>query len=1142
MPLKHANVGNGTSPSPAGLIACYGGDGNANDVVGGHNASVTGTVSYTAGVFGQAFSIGAVDADIVAPASPSWDLSAGDGISLAAWFQPNGNAWGGVPGSGPIAEFEQGSQIWVHSQVDNPLTGFFADFAIDSNFVNWRIAQKSGFVVQGAWNHGVATYSKTSGVIRLYVNGALINTTTVGSFSPSSGARPFHIGARVPSSFSPPAKYTFNGLIDEVQIYNRELTQADVTQMFTATGTMCVPPATQFKVTQQPSTSGESGVPLAVQPVVQLLDASGNVVSNGSAAVTASLTASSTGTLSGTTTVNAVNGIATFTDLTINGGGFNQLQFTVGALPNTGSGTTATVTTQVVRKLGIVTQPVGATSGSPFATQPVIELQDAAGLHMNGTNPVSVTLSTGPGVLGGGATTINAVNGTASFSNLAIVGAGTTTLAFSSPGLAGVTSASVITTALGGSALAVVPPNGAGGGPLQAESGVPFATQPVVNVVDALGGVVFGATNAVTATLTTPGGTLVGTKTVNAANGVATFTNLQIDAPAGNYVLTFSTPGFPSVTSTVAVHQVTRSFVLLVDGSDVYSGAAIAPAPAVELRDAAGLKNATATDSVTVSGYLAAVQPFGGTTTVAAVAGVATFPNIVVTGRPGYGQPVYALIFSAPGATTLNVNVIHNVWLPGTHPTNIVVARAPSGAESGVPFTTQPIVNVVDARGVIVASANNVITASVTGGTGQLVGTVAATAASGVASFTNLQLNGVAGGNTLTFSTPNLPSVTVPVALTQTVRQLVITTQPSATATSGVPFTPQPVLELRDAAGLRVATATDAVTASVASGTTTLGGVATVNAVAGVATFSGLTLTGSGATTLAFADGALRATSNAIAVTQPTVVTTAALVRGDLSINGTLDGSLQLLSGEDVTLNGGAKVTGSLLVPGTPRVRLNGHPTLGATIDGTGSMSPSDYEVTLNGNASLGTLVRRVDPQALPVVAAPAAPTGTRDVTLNKAGDVVGDWSTVRDLKVNGNVGTVTLPAGRYGEITVNAGNTIVLGSAGATTPSRYDLRHLTLNGKAVLKVVGPVVVTVAEDLSVDGSAGSPANPAWLTLRVAQGDFTVNGNASVAAVVLAPKGKVTVNGGSTFIGGLAADELTVNGNALVKITAAVPVP
>lgn len=79
------------------------------------------------------------------------------------------------------------------------------------------------------------------------------------------------------------------------------------------------PVATQLAITQQPATTQVQGVALTQQIVVEIRDASGAKVSTSTAAVTVTLNAQSTigGTLSGTATVNAVAGVATFAGLSI---------------------------------------------------------------------------------------------------------------------------------------------------------------------------------------------------------------------------------------------------------------------------------------------------------------------------------------------------------------------------------------------------------------------------------------------------------------------------------------------------------------------------------------------------------------------------------------------------------------------------------------------------------------------------------------------------------------------------------------------------------------------------------------------------------------------------------------------------------
>ncbi|MES2569380.1 MAG: hypothetical protein V4710_04920, partial [Verrucomicrobiota bacterium] len=189
-----------------------------------------------------------------------------------------------------------------------------------------------------------------------------------------------------------------------------------------------------------------------------------------------------------------------------------------------------------------------------------------------------------------------------------------------------------------------------------------------------------------------------------------------------------------------------------------------------------------------------------------------------------------------------------------------------------------------------------------------------------------------------------------------------------------------------------------------------------------------------------------------------------ALVRHVPAVNGNglIEGSVQQMLGESLSLNGGATITSDLLVPGTPTLQLNGKPSFGGTIQGTGSTVPSNYTIQLNGGARLGHLMTRTAPVALPAVNAPPAPSGTRNVVISSPGQSVGAWATVRDLTLNGNVGQYAVPPGTYGTFTGNGGTGLTLGVAGATQPAIYHFQRLNLNGKCRIVVVGPVIVTLA--------------------------------------------------------------------------------
>jgi hypothetical protein len=84
------------------------------------------------------------------------------------------------------------------------------------------------------------------------------------------------------------------------------------------------------------------------------------------------------------------------------------------------------------------------------------------------------------------------------------------------------------------------------------QSGVPFARPPVIQLADIDGNAVPQAGTLVTVAITSGSGTLGGvTAVVTADTGMAVFEDLSIAGTVGEKVLTFSSPGLVSATSTL---------------------------------------------------------------------------------------------------------------------------------------------------------------------------------------------------------------------------------------------------------------------------------------------------------------------------------------------------------------------------------------------------------------------------------------------------------------------------------------------------------------------------------------------------------------------------------------------------------------
>ena len=627
----------------------------------------------------------------------------------------------------------------------------------------------------------------------------------------------------------------------------------------TATVTVAPRPATQLGFVQQPSGS-IAGKPISPAVRVAVRNDQGGTVTAATNQVTLGLASNPAGaTLGGTTTVAAVNGIAIFTDLTLDKAGTGYtLVATSGSLASATSTSFSNVA-GAASQLTFTTPPPGsATSGQPLAPQPVLQLRDAFGNAVGQSGVVvSAAVGSGNGTLGGNTTATTSAAGTATFANLSVTGSGSVTIDFTAPGFSSAASSTIGITAPGGSTLAIVTQPSA-----VAQSGTPFAVQPAVEIRDVSGNKVSTAGVSITAALATgpAGATLTGgTVAQTAAGGTATFADLGITGPAGSYTIGFSSPGLNPVTSATIVvggpppGPATQLSITTQPSSSAPSGTAFAQQPVLQLRDASG--NPVSQSGVTVTVAIASGGgTLGGTTSATTNAsGVAGFTDLSITGAAGDRT----LSFSSAGLTGATSGII-SITAGGSSPaTQLSISTQPSAtAASGTPFGTQPSVQLRDAQGAAVSQSGVPITASVASGPATLSGNLTVnTDANGRATFSGLTLSGTAGAHTLQFTSPGLTGVvsaTINLGAGAAAK-LVIITEPSSSARYRQDFKTQPVVGMVDAFDNPVPKSGVTVTATLNSGLGTLRGDRTRNTNSqGVATFVDLNISGLGTFTIQF--------------------------------------------------------------------------------------------------------------------------------------------------------------------------------------------------------------------------------------------------------------------------------------------------
>ncbi|HSY18806.1 MAG TPA: LamG-like jellyroll fold domain-containing protein [Candidatus Acidoferrales bacterium] len=227
-------------PPPSGLVAWWQAESNAADIFGGNNGTPTAGVTYEAGEVGAAFNLDGGNYVDVNPAASSLDVGQGPGFTMEAWINPTT-----LQRPMPIIEYER---VLGSSDAHDDGMLFFISIAPDSGtgpgcivanvedktFTSHIITTAPNLLVANTWQHVALTYNRSSGVGTIYLNGNVVTQQNLGSFVPETSFQNFLIGGRTEyGSASSPSEY-FSGGIDELSVYGRDLTLAEIQSIYHA--------------------------------------------------------------------------------------------------------------------------------------------------------------------------------------------------------------------------------------------------------------------------------------------------------------------------------------------------------------------------------------------------------------------------------------------------------------------------------------------------------------------------------------------------------------------------------------------------------------------------------------------------------------------------------------------------------------------------------------------------------------------------------------------------------------------------------------------------------------------------------------------------------------------------------------------
>ena len=199
-------------PAPAGMIAWWRGQDDALDATGTNHGTLRGNAAYAAGKVGQGFTFDGSGDYVETPSVPALNFGTGD-FTVEFWAKFNS-----IGGEQVLAEMFTGASGpgWTFTKLSSQRLQLY----INGSPVNSPVNSFS----TGVWYHFAAR--RASGVGSIFKDGVLIQSDPSANSANSTSS--FKIASRNGTSLF------LNGQMDEVALFNRALTDAEILAIYNA--------------------------------------------------------------------------------------------------------------------------------------------------------------------------------------------------------------------------------------------------------------------------------------------------------------------------------------------------------------------------------------------------------------------------------------------------------------------------------------------------------------------------------------------------------------------------------------------------------------------------------------------------------------------------------------------------------------------------------------------------------------------------------------------------------------------------------------------------------------------------------------------------------------------------------------------
>lgn len=219
-------------PAPPGLVAWWRGEGNAQDAAGTNHGVLVGQVGFAPGMVGLAFRFNGTNGYVRIPKNPSLTFS--NQVTFELWFQDQSP----VPYSAGLLSnrgMEDGRVQPSLTLTPQGIALFYNDPEVDDRVypTTFEVSYSGTPLQPRRWYHVVGVCEQiTPDQVRLstFINARKVNAVTCrGKLANTTNDSPFTLGVETEHPTLP-----FEGLIDEVSVYNRALTDQEITAVFSA--------------------------------------------------------------------------------------------------------------------------------------------------------------------------------------------------------------------------------------------------------------------------------------------------------------------------------------------------------------------------------------------------------------------------------------------------------------------------------------------------------------------------------------------------------------------------------------------------------------------------------------------------------------------------------------------------------------------------------------------------------------------------------------------------------------------------------------------------------------------------------------------------------------------------------------------